>query len=142
MIVNDIMTTQVVTADMDDTLGKIQKVFEKNRFHHIPVLDGGEVVGVISDRVLLRETSPFINAPSANNRDFNTMKSKAHQLMNRDVKCVAKDVSVEDAAEVLLTERINCLLVLSDSGHIDGMVTTKDVLRHFIAAATSPHSNI
>jgi acetoin utilization protein AcuB len=141
MIVSDIMTTKVITADMDDTLTKIQKVFEKNRFHHIPVLNGGKVVGIVSDRVLLREISPFIHAPSANNRDFNTMKRKAHQVMVRDVKCVAKEASVEEAAEVLLTERINCLLVLSDSGHIDGMVTTKDVLRHFIGAATSLHSN-
>ncbi len=55
--------------------------------------------------------------------------------MIRDVKCVAQDASVEEAAETLLQERINCLLVLSDSGHIDGMVTTKDVLKQIVGAA-------
>ena len=132
MMVSDIMTTEVVTASMDDTLSKIQELFDKNRFHHIPVVNGRKVVGIISDRVLLREISPFIHMPSANNRDFNTMKRKAHQVMIRNVKCIARETSIEEAAETLLIERINCLLVLSDSGLVDGIITTKDVLRHIV----------
>ena len=134
MMVSEIMTTKVITANMDDTLAKIQKVFDKNRFHHIPVLDGDRIVGIISDRVLLREISPFIHTPCANNRDFNTMKRKTPQVMVRDVKCLAKETSIEEAAETLLKERVNCLLVVSDSGFIDGIVTAKDVLKHVIGA--------
>ena len=141
MTVSKIMTTKVITALMDDTLDKIQKIFEKNRFHHIPVLDRGRVVGVLSDRVLLREISPFITMPTANNRDFNTMKRKAHQVMIRDVKFVTKDTPIEETAETLLRERINCLLVLSDSDSLEGIVTTKDVLKHMVEAGKSVECN-
>ena len=139
MTVSEIMTSTVVTARMDDTLDRIQKLFERNRFHHIPVLDGGKVVGVISDRVLLREVSPFIDMPAANNRDFNTLKRKAHQVMIREVKSINGDTPIEETAETLLQERINCLLVLSDAGALEGIVTTKDVLKHMVESVkTAP----
>jgi acetoin utilization protein AcuB len=50
MNVNEIMTAKVITIGMDDTLGQIQELFKKHKFHHVLVLEDEELIGVISDR--------------------------------------------------------------------------------------------
>ena len=43
MNVNEIMTTEVITIGMDDTLGQIQKLFEKHKFHHVLIVEDEEL---------------------------------------------------------------------------------------------------
>ena len=83
MTVADIMTKEVITIGMDDSLQAINNMFEKHRFHHVLVLENEELVGVISDRDVLRKISPFINTLSEDFRDLETLNTKAHQIMTR-----------------------------------------------------------
>ncbi len=46
MTIAEIMTTKVICATMDDTLGGIRKVFEMNRCHHIPIIEDNRLVGL------------------------------------------------------------------------------------------------
>ena len=54
-IVKDIMTSDVITVDVNDRFVKIEEVFDMYSFHHIVVLDAGQVVGVISKQDLLKK---------------------------------------------------------------------------------------
>ena len=64
MRVNEIMKTTVITIGMDETLEQIQKRFEKHKFHHLLVLENDELIGIISDRDVLKEISPHVNTLS------------------------------------------------------------------------------
>ena len=64
MTVSDIMTSEVITAGMDDTVEEIAKIFEQKHIHHIPILEGTRIVGVVSDRDVLKAISPFANTRS------------------------------------------------------------------------------
>ena len=76
MRLGEIMTRQVITIGMDDTIAAIQRIFERVRFHHLIVVsEDDEVVGVISDRDLLKELSPYLNTPSEQSRDLSTLSS-------------------------------------------------------------------
>ncbi len=57
----DIMTRAVVTVHMDDTLERIREIFDDCGFHHLVVIDDARVVGVISDRDLLKHLCPSMN---------------------------------------------------------------------------------
>jgi acetoin utilization protein AcuB len=78
MNVNEIMTAKVITIGMDDTLGQIQKIFEKHKFHHVLVLEDQELIGVISDRDVFKEISPHVNTLSEDSRARKTLTKKAH----------------------------------------------------------------
>ncbi len=129
MIVNEIMTTRVITIEMDDTLGQIQKIFEKHKFHHLLIVEDGELIGIISDRDVLKEISPHVNTISEDSRARQTLNKKAHQIMSRKPITVEPDTLVDDAASIMLKKNISCLPVVSPSGNIDGILSWKDILK-------------
>jgi acetoin utilization protein AcuB len=128
MTVAEIMTSEVTTASMDDTLGGIRKVFALNHYHHIPIVEDDRLVGIISDRDVLRNLSPRIDAVSANDHDLTTLKKKAHQIMTRKVITISPEDTIEEAAATMLEKKFNCLPVLDRSGAIVGIVTKTDLL--------------
>lgn len=129
MNVAEIMTTEVRTASMDDTLGKVREVFEQSQFHHIPIVEGGELVGIVSDRDVLRNLSHRADSTWANSHDTNTLKKKTHQIMTRKVITISPDSTTEKAAAIMLDRKFNCLPVVSPSGAIVGIITKTDLLR-------------
>ncbi len=132
MIVSEIMQTNVITIGMDDTLEHIQKLFAKHRFHHVLVVEEGELIGVISDRDVLKEISPYVNTLSEDARALKTLRKKAHQIMTRTPITTEKHTRVEDAAELMLDRVISCLPIISKSGQIEGILSTKDILRYYM----------
>jgi acetoin utilization protein AcuB len=132
MNVNEIMTSKVITIGMDDTLGQIQKVFETYKFHHVLIVEDEELIGIISDRDVLKEISPYINTLSEDSRARKTLTIKAHQIMTRKPITVEPDILVENAASIMLKKNISCLPVVSPSGNIEGILSWKDILVFFI----------
>jgi acetoin utilization protein AcuB len=132
MIVNKIMTTEVITIGMDDTLAQIQKLFEKHKFHHLLIVEDEELIGIISDRDVLKEISPFVNTISEDTRSRETLKKKAHQIMTRKPITAEPDTLVDDAANIMLKKNISCLPVVSPSGNIQGILSWKDILKFYI----------
>lgn len=139
MTIVEIMATEVTTAGMDDTLGEIRKVFELNHFHHIPIVDDNELVGIVSDRDVLRNLSPHVDSTWANNHDMLTLKKKAHQIMTREVITISPEDTIEAGAATMLENKFNCLPVLEQSGAIVGIVTKTDILRS-LCGKSSPVS--
>lgn len=131
MKLNSIMKTEVVTVDMDVPLRSISQMFNEGDFHHVLVLDGDELCGIISERDLLRATSPFVNTPSEQNRDLATLKRRAHQIMSRRPITIGAEAELEDAVSTMLHEHISCLPVLSSDGDLVGIVTWKDLLKAY-----------
>ncbi|MBU4055943.1 MAG: CBS domain-containing protein, partial [Proteobacteria bacterium] len=64
MKIESLMTTKVATVGMDETLQALNDIFLKANFHHLLVVENHALRGVISDRDVLRMTSPFLNTPS------------------------------------------------------------------------------
>lgn len=127
--IGDIMTHPVTTVRMDDTVKTIQKIFEETGFHHLVVKEEKKPVGVINVRDLLRNLSPFIgNALMERPQDLNTLRKCAHQIMHRDLVTVQEDVSLMEAADLLLSRRVTCLPVVDAKGHLRGIVTWRDLL--------------
>ena len=130
MVVADIMTTTVVTVEMDDSLETIQAIFQRVRFHHILVVNDNKLVGVISDRDLLKAISPFVGTPSERERDANTLNKRAHQIMSRHPVTIYPHESVEKAITTILEKQVTCLPIISGQCHIEGILTWRDILSY------------
>ena len=139
MTLGNIMTRQVTTIGMDNTVAAIQKIFERVRFHHLIVVsEDHEVMGVISDRDLLKQLSPYLNTPSEQRRDLSTLQRKAHQIMSRKLVSGSPTTTVKEAAFLLMEQSISCLPILDENGALVGIVTWKDILRFFLEGLDSP----
>ncbi len=133
MKVESIMQYEVFTVRMDDTIGTIHEILKRAEFHHLLVVEGRKLVGILSDRDTLKVISPFIGRLSEHPRDISILDRKVHQIMTRKVITVQKSTSVETAANLLLENNISCLPITSTGGEIEGVLTWKDILGCYMA---------
>jgi acetoin utilization protein AcuB len=132
MKLGDIMTSQVVTIGMDKKLGQVQQIFEKHKFHHLLVVEDNELVGIVSDRDLLKQLSPFLATKSERSLDLYTLDKRVHQIMTRNPIAATKETTVKEGASLLVKKNISCLPILSPEKQIIGLVTWRDILRKLI----------
>lgn len=132
MNVDAIMSRHVVTVSMDSTLRHVRDLFADHGFHHAVVTEHRRVVGIVSDRDLLANISPFLGKPSERAVDAASLDRRVHQIMSRHLVSVTHDTPVTDAARAILEHRISCLPVLDAEGACVGIVTWRDVLRWVI----------
>lgn len=128
MLVREIMTTRVATVSMDDRLNVIKEIFEQAHFRHLLVLEEDALVGVISDRDLLRALSPYLDTDAEMTRDTDTLNRRAHQIMSRQPITIAPDRPLQEAARLMLERHVSCLPVL-ENGALVGILSWRDLLR-------------
>jgi len=130
MKLRDIMTSRVVTVELDDSLATVKQIFDSMRFHHLLVIGSDKkLCGVISDRDLLRAISPYLGTVSENARDSATLKKRAHQIMTRAPVTLGPDASVADAIQLFLSHRVSCIPVVDEGSRAVGIVSWRDILR-------------
>ena len=126
------MTQNAVSVQMDASLQEIGEIFKNNRFHHLPVLDGKKLVGVLSDKDYLKAVSPYIGKASEDQSARQSLFQRAHQIMSRNVITQPMGTSIENAASILLEKSVSCLLIVTADGDLAGLVTWKDILKFYL----------
>ena len=128
MQLRDIMTRRIVTVELDDRLREVKEIFDRMKFHHVLVVDEGRLLGVVSDRDLLRALSPFIDSIVESPRDAATLDKRVHQIATRKPFALGPDAPVDDAIALMLEQRVSCIPVVDDDARPVGIVTWRDVL--------------
>ena len=131
MKVGSIMIKDVFKVRMDDTIGTIREILRHSEFHHLLVIEDHKLVGILSDRDILKNISPFLDTWSESTRDLSILNKRVHQFMTHKPVTVTKETSLEVAANLLLKHHISCLPVVSSSREIEGIVTWRDILRAY-----------
>lgn len=111
--VANIMVKPVVTATPNTSVGDARRLLEKSRVRHLPVLEGGLLVGIVSDRDL---------------RSARTDTVPIREIMTRTVFVLSPDTSVRQAARLFRERRFGAMPVL-DGRELVGIVSVVDVLR-------------
>jgi len=129
MSVKEIMTHRPFTLGMDRTLADIKALFDRRHIHHVLVIEQEKLVGVVSDRDLLKHLSPALGTAAQTTKDLATLNKKAHQIMSRDLKVLYEKDDILDAIRLFNEHSISCLPVVNDKFHPIGIVSWRDVLK-------------
>ncbi len=133
MNLQNIMTTQIVTVDMDDRLAVVKHIFDSTKFHHLLVVEDGKLFGVVSDRDLLRALSPYIGSTVETARDTATLNKRVHQIMTRKPITLRPEAEIAEAVALFLDRRISCIPIVDDEFRPIGIVSWRDVIRPLAA---------
>jgi acetoin utilization protein AcuB len=115
------MTPAVTTLTAEASVVDAVNLFGECAFRHIPVVDDdGQLCGIISDRDALRSMA----------RKEPPLSTQVSAIMSRDLVTATPDTPLEDAIDLVVFHRINCLPVV-DAGRLCGIVTTTDLLAAF-----------
>ncbi|HEX5341312.1 MAG TPA: CBS domain-containing protein [Duganella sp.] len=130
MLVKDIMSRNVVTVGLDDTLGLVKEIFDHSKFHHLLALEKGELLGVVSDRDLFKALSPNIGTNIETYKDTATLNKRVHQIMSRKPKILREDATVAAAIDLFNEHPISCIPILSADDRLVGILSWRDILRN------------
>jgi acetoin utilization protein AcuB len=114
------------------SLEELCNIFKQVPYHHLLVAQERELLGIISDRDVLRTSSPFINTERATAQDQALLQTKAQEIMSTALITVRPDTLIDTAVILLLEHSISCLPVVSNAEAIEGILTWKDMLKYYV----------
>ncbi|HEY7714012.1 MAG TPA: CBS domain-containing protein [Candidatus Binatia bacterium] len=128
-IVREIMMGSPVTLSADDTLDLVSNVISLGRIRHIPIVEDGKLVGLISERDLFGAGAARLFGLKSKSKSALLKTVPVKDVMKKRVVTVAADTQIKQAAHLMADKKIGCLPVVED-GVVIGLVTTTDILRY------------
>lgn len=130
MKVTDVMTKNPLVMTPAETIGQADELMVENKIRQLPVVDGGSLLGIITDRDIrsfLAESSLLDPEERAK-----ALKTKVSEIMTAEPLTLAPDDDLRDAVELLIDEKIGGIPVVDETEGLVGIVTYVDVLRCFL----------
>jgi CBS domain-containing protein len=128
MQIREIMTKDPLVAKLSTSIFDAMRTLQSEDIRHLPVIDDGEVRGIVSDRDLARFSSAalFADPDAARNR----LQAPVSTIMTSDPVSVEPDDDVDDAIDLMLENRCGALPVVDpEDGRLLGIISYVDVLR-------------
>ncbi len=138
MFVAERMTKHPVTMSSDATIGEVDRMMKKHKFHRMIIVEGGRIVGYLSDRDIMRVApSP---ATSLSKFEIRTLLDKlsVKDIMQKNVITVNESATIEEAALIMYKNKVGGLPVISEVGAVVGIITATDILKTFIEVMGLP----
>lgn len=129
LTVSDLMSRDVVSVGMDDTLLRAHQTMEEHGIRHLPVVDGGVLVGIISSLDIARHLSPRLGTLAERLEDRESLAMLVNRFMTRQPMTVIPETAIQEAAALLLTRRVSSLPVVDGAHVLVGIVTVSDFVR-------------
>ena len=132
MFVAERMTKHPISVASDATVGEVDRLMKKNKFHRMLIVDGGKLVGYLSDRDVMRVApSPATSLSKFEIREL-LDKLKVRDIMQKKVVTVNEDATIEEAALIMYNNKVGGLPVVSQVGAVVGIITATDILKTFV----------
>jgi acetoin utilization protein AcuB len=133
MKVKDLMSKKLFTVGPEDMLDKVFFLFNFESIRHLPVVEKGKVVGVISDRDLKKILGPRkkIVSDKLDGTQFTVHARRVRTIMNRGITTIGPDEKAADAAAIMAKKKIGCLPVVKKEKLV-GIITATDILRAYV----------
>ncbi|WP_395744549.1 CBS domain-containing protein [Prosthecobacter sp.] len=131
--VSRLMSRQVITAHHGDPISKVRGLMREHGVHHIPVVNGDQLIGIVSWSDILRVS--FGDAFHTDERTVDATLDHTltlEEVMQRDPVTLPETATVRDAAELLATGRFHAVPVVSGTKLV-GMVTSTDISKYLLA---------
>lgn len=133
LLVENWMNPNVITVDADDSMLDATKRLKEHNIRHLPVLEKGKLVGVITDRDLKRAAPSDATALEAHELLYLIANIKVREIMTRNPITVPYNYTIEEAAELLLQARISGMPVVNKDGDVIGTITQTDLFKVLIS---------
>jgi acetoin utilization protein AcuB len=134
MKVSQLMTRSLITVSPDDSVEGAVRLLRQRGVRHLLVLKKGRLVGIVSDRDIKRALDPERagrkKLMNLGGLFFLLEPILIREIMTRNVVTIGPELSIQEAASIMVTERFGALPVVKNDEPV-GIVTETDLLRYF-----------
>jgi CBS domain-containing protein len=123
--ITELMTPTPRVVQSEDSLLRVKQIFEQQQFHHhLPVVDGNGLIGMIS----LYDFIIAMGGASLDDKEPVYASKKASEIMSRDLVSCTPESTLGDVLKLMLTHHVSGIPVVQGADLV-GIVTSRDVLR-------------
>jgi CBS domain-containing membrane protein len=127
--VSDLMSRGVLTLQEDQDLNHLGDAMRLFKFRHMPVTDDRRLVGLITQRDVLRVSASSLLPGAKEQTDHLAKTFHVRDVMIRDVKTVSPETSLATAGRLLLQHKLGCVPVVDHDNVLVGILTESDFVR-------------
>jgi len=130
--ISAVMTKEPVSVHPGQKPSEVRALLAEGRFHHVPVVSGERLVGIISSTDMLRlGMSTFIG----DGRAFDAWLDHEYsieQIMQKEIQTLSNKDTVRDATRMLVNNAFHSVPIVDDSSNLVGIVTSNDLLAYLL----------
>jgi CBS domain-containing protein len=130
--VRDIMTSPVICVDSLTLVTDAQALMKEHNIRRVPVIDEGKLVGMLTQGDIRGALPSEVTTLNRTEQEYLTKQLKVDRVMSGDVIVAHDELSLADAARLLVQYKIGGLPVVDDDKVI-GMVTESDIFGVVVA---------
>lgn len=127
--VSQIMTKEVIAANPNNKFSQVFQFFSERSINHMPVVDGGKLLGIISNKDLMRHLYKHVVVQKKTDIAALDAELKLTDIMTKNIVTAQEDMPVVEVKEMFGKAPFNCLPILNAEGNIVGIVTPKDIMK-------------
>ena len=129
---SQVMARNVIALQLHDRASMVDTLMKAHPIHHIPVMDGKVLKGLISQGDLFRNMlSPHFYDSEKEQHSFLDSFLAIPSLMTEDPITLGPDNTLGEALDLVLEYRVGCIPIVDESNELLGILTTSDLLRLF-----------
>lgn len=130
--IKEIMTDTVITVQPDDTMDRVQRIFEQHTIHHLPVVSAtGKVVGMVSKSDYLKLLHGFTLFKAQKSAEYNKAILRSllvEEVMTRQVATLKADDTLLMAAGYFRENLFHAIPIVDDDHNLIGILSTYDLI--------------
>jgi len=138
--VNRVMTEAVLSVEAGAPAGEVLRLFTAYPIHHLPVVDGGAVIGMLGSTDVMK-LDMLLPKGGVSAVEYLNQRMCVRQLVRREPVVVGERQSVEEAAALMAKHGIHALPVVNARHHLVGIVTTTDIMNAALGGSASGHAS-
>ena len=133
MRIRDVMTRNPITVDPDTLVLDAQKLMRQNNIRRLPVVEKGNLVGIVTQHDLLQASPSPATSLSIHELNYLLSKMKVKEIMKKNPLTLTPDTPFEEALKIGQEKKIGAFPVLED-GKLVGIATESDIVRFLTSA--------
>lgn len=134
MRVEELMTSNVYTVEPHDLIDRVFFLIHYEKVRHLPVVEKGKVVGMVSDRDMYKALGPKSNSnaieANKSGTELHVIPKKVQNIMRRGIISISPDSLASDAAALMAEHKIGAVPVVQNDKLV-GILSSTDILKVF-----------
>ena len=127
--IQDIMVKGVFSVELEDTVHKADTIMKEENIRHLPVIDKGKLIGLITERSIVEYSlKKLYDYDDEFGEEGHNKIIDFQQIMAKEVHVIYPEDSLKKAVELMTKKKIDCLPVVDWDKNLLGIITSIDIL--------------